>query len=204
MQLIYAKPSPYSRKVRVVIIEKGLAGRIEDVLASPMEDPAALLDANPLGKVPALRLDDGRCLYDSWVICEYLDSLTPTPRLIPDGDARFDVLRRCALADGVLDAAVTARLELLRPEDHRWAPWTDRQRRAIARGLAAMEQDLASLGPAPTSPLTLAHVEFAVALEYLDFRFPDIAWRDAHPALAAWLAEFSQRPSMRATVPPAS
>ena len=200
MQLIYAKPSPYSRKVRVVALEKGLAGRIEDVVVSPMEDPAALLDANPLGKVPALRLDDGRCLYDSWVICEYLDSLCSTSRLIPDGDARFDVLRRCALADGVLDAAVTARLELLRPEDHRWAPWTDRQRRAIARGLAAMEQDLASLG----ASLTLAHIEFAVALEYLDFRLPDIAWRDAHPALAAWLGEFGQRPSMQATAPPPS
>lgn len=198
MQLIYAKPSPYSRKVRVVALEKGLAGRIEEVLASPMEDPATLLDANPLGKVPALRLDDGRCLYDSWVICEYLDMLAPAPRLIPDGDARFDVLRRCALADGVLDAAVTARLELLRPEEIRWTPWTDRQRRAIGRGLAAMEKDVASLGPT----LTLAHIEFAVALEYLDFRFADIAWRDAHPALGAWLAEFSQRPSMRATLPP--
>ena len=197
MQLIYARPSPFSRKARVVIIEKGLAGRVEDIVASPMEDPATLLDANPLGKVPALRLDDGRCLYDSWVICEYLDSLVPTPRLIPDGAARFDLLRRCALADGVLDAAVTARMELLRPEDIRWAPWTDRQRRAIGRGLGAMAQDVAALGPT----VTLAHVEFAVALGYLDFRFADIAWRDAHPALAAWFAEFNQRPSMQATAP---
>jgi glutathione S-transferase len=197
MQLIYAKPSPYSRKARVTVLEKGLAGRVEEIVVSPMEDPAVLLDANPLGKVPALRLDDGRSLYDSWVICEYLDTLAPTPRLIPNGAARFDVLRRAALADGVLDAAVTARLELLRPEDKRWTPWTDRQRRAIERGLAAMAQDLAALGPA----LTLAHIEFAVALEYLDFRLPEVAWRDAHPALAAWLAEFGQRPSMQATRP---
>lgn len=197
MQLIYAKPSPYSRKVRVTVLEKGLADRVEDIIVSPLEDPAALLEANPLGKVPALRLDDGRCLYDSWVICEYLDSLAPSPRLVPDGGARFEVLRRAALADGVLDAAVTARLELLRPEAMRWAPWTDRQRRAIERGLAVMEQDVAALGPAPT----LAHIEFAVTLEYLDFRLPEVAWRAGHPALAAWLGEFSQRPSMRATVP---
>ena len=197
MQLIYAKPSPYSRKVRVTVLEKGLADRVEEIIASPMEDPAVLLAANPLGKVPALRLDDGQCLYDSWVICEYLDSLAPAPRLIPDGAERFAVLRRAALADGVLDAAVTARLELLRPESIRWAPWTDRQRRAIERGLAVMEQDVAALGPA----LTLAHIEFAVTLEYLDFRLPDLAWRAGHPALAAWLGEFSQRPSMLATAP---
>jgi glutathione S-transferase len=197
MQLIYAKPSPYSRKVRVTVLEKGVADRVEEIIASPMEDPAVLLAANPLGKVPALRLDDGQCLYDSWVICEYLDSLAPAPRLIPDGAERFAVLRRAALADGVLDAAVTARLELLRPEALRWAPWTDRQRRAIERGLAVMEQDVAALGPA----LTLAHIEFAFTLEYLDFRLPDLAWRAGHPALAAWLGAFSQRPSMLATVP---
>lgn len=140
MQLIYAKPSPYSRKARVTVLEKELADRVEEIVVSPLEDPAALLEANPLGKVPALRLDDGRCLYDSWVICEYLDSLAPTPRLIPHGAARFDVLRRAALADGVLDAAVTARMELLRPEAIRWAPWTDRQQRAIRRGLVVMER----------------------------------------------------------------
>ncbi len=197
MQLIYAKPSPHSRKARVTVLEKGLADRVEEIVVSPLEDPAALLDANPLGKVPALRLDDGRCLYDSWVICEYLDSLAPTPRLIPDGAARFDVLRRAALADGVLDAAVTARMELLRPEDMRWAPWTDRQQRAIQRGLAVMAQDVSALG----DEVTLAHIEFAVALGYLDFRLPELAWRDAHPALAAWQDAFSQRPSMQATVP---
>lgn len=197
MQLIYAKPSPYSRKARVTVLEKDLADRVEEIVVSPLEDPAALLEANPLGKVPALRLDDGRCLYDSWVICEYLDSLAPTPRLIPHGAARFDVLRRAALADGVLDAAVTARMELLRPEAIRWAPWTDRQQRAIRRGLVVMEKDMAALG----GEVTLAHIEFAVALGYLDFRLPELAWRDAHPALAAWQDAFSQRPSMQATAP---
>lgn len=197
MQLIYAKPSPYSRKARVTVLEKDLADRVEEIVVSPLEDPAALLEANPLGKVPALRLDDGRCLYDSWVICEYLDSLAPTPRLIPHGAARFDVLRRAALADGVLDAAVTARMELLRPEAIRWAPWTDRQQRAIRRGLVVMEKDVAALG----GEVTLAHIEFAVALGYLDFRLPELAWRDAHPALAAWQDAFRQRPSMQATVP---
>ena len=187
MQLIYAKPSPYSRKVRVTALEKGLAGQIEQIIVSPLEDPAALLDANPLGKVPALRLDDGQCLYDSWVICEYL----------PHGAERFVALRRAALADGVLDAAVTARMELLRPEAMRWTPWTDRQQRAIRRGLAVMEQDVTALGPA----VTLAHIEFAVTLEYLDFRLPELAWHTDHPALSAWLAAFSQRPSMLATAP---
>jgi glutathione S-transferase len=97
----------------------------------------------------------------------------------------------------VLDAAVTARMELLRPEAIRWAPWTDRQQRAIRRGLVVMEQDVAALG----GELTLAHIEFAVALGYLDFRLPELAWRDAHPALAAWQDTFSQRASMQATAP---
>ncbi|WP_372716419.1 glutathione S-transferase family protein [Immundisolibacter sp.] len=198
MQLVYAKPSPYSRKVRVTLLEKGLADQVSEIIVSPLEDPTALLEVNPLGKVPALRLDDGSCLYDSWVICEYLDTLTSQPRLIPGGTARIALLRRAALADGVLDAAVTARLELLRPEAIRWAPWTDRQQRAIGRGLAVMEQDVATLG----ATVTLAHIEFAVTLEYLDFRFPDVGWREGHPALAAWLSEFSQRPSMQATQPP--
>lgn len=199
MKLFYAPPSPFARKARVVVLEKGLADRVDLVAASPLEDPPALLAANPLGKIPVLVLDDGTSLYDSPVVCEYLDTLAPEPVLHAQGAARLGQQRRLALIDGLLDAAVAVRLEAVRPPQRRHAPWAERQRRAADRALAALEADLDALA-APD----MAHLAAAIALEYLDFRLPELDWRAAHPALAAWHAQACERPSLRATRPLAS
>lgn len=199
MKLFFSPPSPFARKARAVIIEKNLQGRVELVQVNPMEDPAALLTANPLGKIPALLLGDGTSLYDSPVICEYLDSLTPTPVLTASGAARIGQQRRLALIDGLLDAAVAVRMEALRPESARHAPWVERQTRAVRRALAALE------GEAEAGALArpdMAHLGAAIALEYLDLRLPDLGWRGAHPALAGWLAGVCERPSLEQTRPP--
>lgn len=197
MRLMYAPPSPFARKVRVAIIEKGLEARVELVLVNPMADDPKLLSANPLSKIPALELDDRTHLIDSTLICMYLDTLSDKNRLIPAGAARFPLLQEAYLANGVLEAAVVTRLELLRPEAMRWPVWPDRQRRAIDRGLAAMEQSVTRFG----TEIDLAQINFGVLLDYLDFRLPDIDWRAQCPRLNAWQASFAERPSMVVTRP---
>lgn len=197
MKLFYSPPSPFARKARAVIIEKNLQGRVELVQVNPMEDPAALLAANPLGKIPALALDDGTSLYDSPVICEYLDALVPVPALFATGAARIVQLRRLALIDGLLDAAVAIRMEALRPESARHAPWVERQTRAVGRALRALESETAALATPDMTQLAAA-----IALEYLDLRVPDLGWRGAHPSLAAWLAGVRDRPALKETRPP--
>lgn len=198
MRLLFSPTSPYARKVRVVITEKGLEDRVTEVPTNPMEPDADLVARNPLHKVPALVLDDGASLYDSRVICEYLDFLTPGPRLLPDsGDARWQALRRQALADGILDAALATVMELRRPEGERSAMWLDRWRHAITRGVAVAEGDLDAL----SGDLDMSQIAVASALDYLDFRLPDIAWQDSHGALAAWLRDRLARPAFRRTDP---
>lgn len=197
MKLFFAPPSPFARKARAVIIEKKLQDRVELAPVNPMEDPAALLAANPLGKIPALTLDDGTGLYDSPVICEYLDALVPAPALFATGAARIVQLRRLALIDGLLDAAVAVRMEALRPESARHAPWVERQTRAVVRALRALESEIPTLAAPDMTQLAAA-----IALEYLDFRLPDLGWRDAHPALVAWLAGVRDRPALKETRPP--
>ena len=197
MKLLYAPPSPFARKARVAVIEKGLEDRIELVMVNPMGDDAALLAANPLSKIPALILDDGRSLIDSALICEYLDGLRDTNPLIPNGSDRYTVLADAYLANGVLEAAVVCRLEMFRPEEIRWPVWLERQHKAIERGLKALETRVDSLGGA----ITLAQINVGILLEYLDFRLPDLDWRAAQPNLAAWQKVFSKRPAMGATRP---
>lgn len=196
MRLFYSATSPYSRKVRVVMAEKGLADRIEPALCNPFEDVAELIPANPLCKVPALELDDGVVLYDSPVICEYLDSLDGpdnAARLIPaEGPDRWAVLRRQALADGILDAAFNTVVELRRPEAEQSQHWLGRWRGAIERGLDVVETEIGSL----PADMTLAHIAIGCALGYLDFRLPDLNDRSTHPSTDQWFAALSQRPSM--------
>lgn len=196
MRLLYSATSPYARKVRAVAIEKGIQLQLEPL--NPLADPAALLAANPLAKVPCLLLADGTPLYDSPVICEYLDAQAPTPVLLPPtGPARWDVLCRQALADGVLDLAVALRLESLRPDHQRSPDWQQRWRAGILRAVAHME------ATHPGWPyLDLGTLAAACALDYLDFRHPGMGWRDQAPALAAWLAQALQRPSVRETAAP--
>lgn len=198
MRHLFSATSPYARKIHVLVIEKGLSDRVEDVPANPMEDPADLSAVNPLHKVPAFIRDDGPALFDSPLICEYLDTTFPSPRFIPEaGEARWQVLRAQALADGILDAALPLVMELRRPEGERSAAWMERWRQAITRAVAVLDAERATL----EGPLDLGQVAAVAALDYLDFRLPEIAWRDRHPALAAWADALLARPSLRATDP---
>lgn len=201
MQLLYSQTSPYARKVRAVIEEKQLQTAVELSLANPLQSPAELLRSNPLSKVPALICDDGVALYDSQVICEYLDDLGDQPRLIPaTGAARWTVLRQHALANGLLDAAVAIVFERNRADAEQSTLWLSRWQHAIERSLSVMADDIV----ADPTAVNLATLSFAVALGYLDFRHPDIDWRAQQPPLAEWYAVFSQRPSLQNTQPPAA
>ena len=202
MKLNYSPTSPYVRKVLVSALELGLAGRIEKVDSNPWDEADALPATNPLGKVPALTTYDGQVLFDSLVICDYLDGLQPTPSLIPrEAAARTAVLRLHAAADGILDAAVLRLIERARrPEAYRWPEWDARQKGKIERALGLLESEAEALG----EPLTLVPITLGCALGYLDFRFPEEDWRAGHPKLAAWYQDFGSRPSMRDTAPPAA
>jgi glutathione S-transferase len=200
MKLRHAAASPFVRKVMVAAHELALAGhlRLEPTNVSPVRANEALAADNPLMKVPSFVADDGQVLYDSRVICEYLDSLAGGGMIFPAaGRERWTALRRQALADGILDALVLCRYETLRPGDRRWSGWTDGQMAKAHRGLAAAENE----GLSGFS--TIGHIAAGCMLGYLDFRFPDDGWRRRHPRLAAWYAEIEERPSMRLTRPPA-
>lgn len=195
MKLLSSVNSPYARKCRVVLREKALT--CEEIMVNSLENPPELLAINPLGKVPALLTDDGLTLCDSTVITEYLDSLSSAQRLIPEGAARFEVLALAALADGVMDLAVEWVIQTRRAEPEQWPDWIARRREAITRTLAAI-----AVHPLLTHrAVTLAHINVACALAYLDFRHPSLGWRTQFPTLVTFLSAFEQRPSMRATMP---
>ncbi len=195
MQLFYSVNSPYARKCRVVLLEKGL--KAELVEAPPLENPPELIAANPLGKVPALVTDDGQHLNDSPLICEYLDSLNDNPRLLPGGLERYSVLSIAALADGVMDMTVECVLQSRRPESQRWPDWIARRHEGIKRTVEFIAgKDFYSRGG-----LNMAHINTAIMLSYLDFRLPKLDWRRANPALATWHKGFEARSSMQATRP---
>jgi len=199
MKLHYNPASPYVRKVRVMALETGLMGDIELALVTLLPtDPDENVNAdNPIGKIPALVRDDGEALYDSRVICEYLDDRHDGTPMFPEkGEARWTAIRRQALADGILDAAVGTRYEtFLRPEALRWSDWVDGQLSKIRRALDVLESE--ALGDS----VDIGTISVACALGYLDFRYPDEGWRDTRPSLAAWYESFAARPSMTETVP---
>lgn len=203
MRLFFAPPSPFARKVLVVARERGQFLRLTLVPVAPLptKPVAELAQANPIGKVPALVLDDGVALYDSRVIAEYLDALAPgTPLFPPSGDARWTALRRQALGDGIMDAGVAIRYErVARPPEKVFPDWVEGQRRKILQGLDVLEAE----GRALFGDLTIGHIAIGCALGYLDFRFADEEWRKNRPALAEFFAAFSTRASMLATAPPA-
>ncbi len=199
MKLRFSPTSPYVRKVCVLASERGLEDRIERILTDTRDPANDLSETKPLGKVPTLILDDGTALYDSPVICEYLDSLHDDEPLIPAGLARWTALRQQALADGILDAAILRMLETVRrPEALRWDSWIKLQRGKIVTALDALERDEGDLGGA----LTLGQIAVACALGYLDFRFAADNWRAERPGLAAWYEGFAKRPSMQSSAPP--
>ena len=203
MKLIGALTSPYVRKVRVVMAEKKLDYQLEleDVWTSD-----AILKSNPLGKVPCLVMEGGEAVFDSRVIVEYVDTLSPVGRLIPErGRERAEVRTWEALADGLLDAAILARLEQTwagRGEAHRSQAWVDRQLSRISGTLLAMSQGLGDKPWCFGTHFSLADIAVGCALGYLDFRFPQIGWRSAHPNLSRLHDKLATRPSFIDTAPP--
>ena len=200
MKLRYSPTSPYVRKVVVTAAERGLEDQIERIPTNAQDLKSDLSTVNPLGKVPALILNDGTALYDSPVICEYLDSQAEgAPLLPPAGPARWTALRQQALADGIMDAAILRMLETVRrPEPLRWDGWVEVQKGKVLRALDTLERDAGDL----KGPLTLGQIAVGCALGYLDFRFAADNWRVGRPGLAAWYEGFAQRPSMQASTPP--
>ncbi len=200
MKLIGSLTSPYVRKARVVLAEKKI--EYEFVPDNPWNADSGVSRLNPLGKVPVLVLDDESTLFDSRVIVEYLDSVTPNNRLLPPpGRERIRIKRWEALADGVLDAAVAAFLEAKRPKKERSAAWIERQREKIDRALEMMSEELGEQPWCNGNTFSLADVAVGSALGYLDFRLPDIKWRERHANLARLFDELMQRPSFAETVP---
>ncbi len=199
MKLRMSTTSPYVRKVMIAAYETGLIDQIELVPTKAWSPDTDLPKDNPLGKVPALILDDGRVLFDSPVIVDYLDSLNRGPKLTPaSGAEHWEQQRLHALGDGVLDATVAIRIEQsVRPKEYQWPGWIDRQTAAIVRSLDVLEQDCASWG----GRFGAGQIAVAAALSYLDFRMADLDWRAGHPRLAAWAAVQAARPSMVATEP---
>jgi glutathione S-transferase len=198
IELFYAPTSPYVRKVMVCAHELGLADRIAtlDSAAHPVNRDERIAAFNPLAKIPAARTRDGQLLFDSRVICEYLDTASGGG-LFSRGDRRWTALTLQALGDGMLDAAVLARYETVaRPKEMQWPAWRAAQLVKVDRALDHLEstdEDLAEL--------TIGSITVGCALGYLDFRFAERDWRAGRPRLAAWFTEFSARPSMAATVP---
>jgi glutathione S-transferase len=204
MKLIGSLTSPYVRKVRVVLAEKKLEFQFveEDVWSKD----STIGSANPLGKVPCLIMEGGEAMFDSRVITEYLDTMSPVGKLIPtSGRERAEVKTWEALADGLLDAAIAARLEATwtgRTDAQRCSAWIDRQMDKIHASLAAMERGLGDKPFCSGVYLSLSDVAVGCALGYLDFRFPQLDWRSAHPQLARLFEKLAQRPSFIDTCPP--
>jgi glutathione S-transferase len=191
--------SPYGRKVKIAMLLLGLKDRIEIVTADTLDPADSLRMQNPLGKIPALILEDGTALFDSRVIVDYLDHLAGGGRIIPAGPARFQVLRQQALADGIIDAAILRVYEgRFRPPEKHEQRWLDHQTGKVERALASIEAEPL---PAITSSPDLGVIALACALGYLDFRAPD--WRGGHPALATWVDDFEKAvPAFAETRPP--
>lgn len=202
MTLYYNAASPFARKVLLVLHETGQLSRVElqSTVLSPTAPVRELNNDNPAGKLPALRLADGNVIHDSRVILDYLDHQHVGTPLIPrEGPARWRRLTLASLADALLDAALLIRYEqALRPSEKHWDLWLDNQQEKIERSLSYFEQEAIT---ELSSAFDVASISVAAALGYIDFRQPDLAWRNRYPRLANWYFEVSQRPSMEATQP---
>ena len=196
MKLFHAPASPYARKVVACAIALGIDRQIELIATNPHASPADLLAANPLSKVPCVVTSDGVALFDSPVICEFLDSIGTQADLFPPaGKARWRALKQQAMGDGLLDAAVACRLEGRKPREDARDAFIARQKAAIGRTLAVFEQDV------PHRSVDIGTITLACALGYLDFRFGHEPWRPAHPNLAAWFTAFAENPCIARTTP---
>jgi glutathione S-transferase len=194
LKLRHSTTSPFVRKVVVTAIETGQDQDIERV-KTVTSDPALGAD-NPLQKIPAMTLEDGTKLIDSKVICEYLCQ-RKGGTLIPSGPKRWPVLARQALCDGVLEAAILRRYETQRPDTLRSIEWDTKQKLKVDQSLAVLEREASGFG----DTVDLGTLTAAIMLDYLDFRFDHENWRARHPNLAQWHKVFSQRPSLKSTMP---
>lgn len=201
MKLIGSLASPYVRKVRVVMAEKKLD--YELILENVWAADTNIMQYNPLGKVPCLVMEDGGAMFDSRVIVEYLDTLTPVGKLIPpNGRERAEIKCWEALADGVLDAGIAIRAERTqRPESQQSPEWIKRQMAKIENGLKAMAAGLKDTPFCSGNHYTLADIAVGCALGWLSFRFPEIDWRGDHPNLAKLFDKLSERQSFKDTMP---
>jgi glutathione S-transferase len=203
MKLIGSLTSPYVRKVRIVAAEKRVD--YDWMQEDPWQPDSTLSKLNPLGKVPALLLEDGSVLFDSRVICEFLDGVSPIAKLLPQGNReRIEVKRWEALCDGILDAAILTRLENNRPANERSDAWIERQWTKVERGLDAIEMQLQQSGTnwSCGTVFTLADISLAACIGWLDYRFPE---RDCHadrPCLDRMAIKLAERPSVMETAPP--
>ena len=196
MKLAYSPASPYVRKVNACAIARGIDKQIE-IWKVGTTDPA-LLEFNPLSKVPTLITDDGARLYDSPVICEYLDSVGSAPKLFPAaGPARWKAIAQQALGDGIIDATQPRRREIALPQDDGRKAYIELQQGKVKRALAELEKEAGSLGDLKT----IGEITIGCALGYLDFRYANEPWRPGHPKLEAWYAKVVKLPPLAETVP---
>lgn len=200
MKLFFSPQSPYVRKVMIVAHELGCLSQFETVptAAHPVQRNPALIAANPLGQIPALELADGRVIYDSRVICDYLNEICGGTIVPATGPARWRALTEQALGDGMLAAALLARYETAaRPAGRQWPAWLEGQLDKAVTGLNAIEREAASLA----ERVEIGTITIACALGYLDLRFPEFGWRGRFPRIAEWEARFAARESLRTTAP---
>jgi len=202
IRLLGSLTSPYVRKVRIVMAEKRIDYQLE--LEDVWSPDSRILEANPLGKVPCLIMEDGGAVFDSRVIVEYLDGMTPVAKLIPpSGRERAEVRTWEALADGVIDASILVRLEQTqRPPEQQSGKWIDRQMSKVHSGVAAMSHGLAEKPWCNGHAYSLADIAVGCALGYLDFRFGTFDWRGRYPNLARLADKLAARPSFVDTQPP--
>jgi len=200
MKLIGSHTSPFTRKVRIVLAEKKIEYDFE--IDSPWVEDSKVPNVNPLGKIPVLLLDDNTPLFDSRVIVEYIDNVTPNSKLFPATNReRTEVKRWEALADGLCDAAVSALLEAKRPKKEQSAGWIVRQRDKVSRSLVFMASELGEKSFCMGTHFSLADIAVGTALGYLVFRFPDINWQESHPNLDKLYTKLIQRPSFAESIP---
>ncbi|TAJ42726.1 MAG: glutathione S-transferase [Reyranella sp.] len=196
MKIAHSAASPYVRKVMACAIARGLNDKIERMKIGTT-DPA-LLAFNPLSKVPTLITDDGMSLYDSPVICQYLDSIGTAPKLYPSpGPALWTALRQEALADGILDATQPRRREIALPQDEGRKAYIALQQGKVARALDALEKEAGSLGMLTT----IGEIAIGCAIGYLEFRYANEPWKPGHPKLEAWYDKVLKLPPLAETMP---
>ena len=195
MKLYHSGASPYVRKVLACAMAGGVESQITRVDTNPHTSPPDLVRDNPLSKVPCLVTRDGLALFDSPVICEYLDSIGNATLFPPAGPARWRALKMQAIGDGIMDAAVARRMDSMRPAEDARTQFMDRQGQAINRALDVLEADV------PSNHLDIGTISVACALGYLDFRFAADAWREGRPALARWYAAMETHPEISGTAP---